>query len=547
MSLVSQVSDSLFSYARFWGVDPSVVRSPSKREIGLVAMLAVTPLLSACPGSVDPPVGPRVSVVSPVSGREYASPLEVALEASSPVGIDSVRALLDGVEACSWDGDASLYECSVPVEAGSRSLEAVAVDTGGASVSRSVSFSVVGSSCEVNPAVAYWDGLGGDSPDVDVSALGSDCSLTATNVSYDGYESAGVSASWLSRLRRGYDAEFMDAVHSRLMGRGMSVEKAQEWFDGYGADGSISYDNWLVALRNIEEHEKAISRGWLDPELDQFLTPRNLPILTHWFIEDFALPRTNDDGSMKEGVRNVSYMDWSGPGGEWFGFPQLAGLAPEGEQRGQDFNGFDFSSYWPVVLDEHGGVVQAHHSFPFPSLVRRVIPLYFDWPDNYDHQVPLESVVGRDYSGDTLGVSGITWHATHGNGPAPDADGYFRPDGLPIAPGGFVMPSNASTSGSLGQLLFNVSTINVDPRDPRDPEGLVNYDVVVEAPSGEWPGAVDSFLRDGFDQIDVFYEYPGTDLNLMVIDYRVNRPVFEGSEFVGWDHSGHLPLGPTPR
>jgi hypothetical protein len=174
MSILQALADSASLYARSWGVDVSAFRAPSKRELGLAALLAATPILSACPSVDPPPSGPRLSIVSPVSGREYVSPLEVSLEASSPVGIESVRALLDGSEVCSWEGDRSSYECLVPAAAGSRSLEAVAVDAGGARASRFVSFSVVGPSCEVNPAVAYWDLIGGSSG-VDVSAIGGDC------------------------------------------------------------------------------------------------------------------------------------------------------------------------------------------------------------------------------------------------------------------------------------------------------------------------------------------------------------------------------------
>lgn len=70
MSLVSKLLDPLATYARSWGVDPLAFRSPSKREVGLAAVLSAAPLLAACPdpsgnGGVNPPPPPPpVGIVS---------------------------------------------------------------------------------------------------------------------------------------------------------------------------------------------------------------------------------------------------------------------------------------------------------------------------------------------------------------------------------------------------------------------------------------------------------------------------------------------------
>lgn len=197
-------------------------RTPARVALRLAAVLASSLFLAACPTIAPPSSGARVSVVSPVSGAEYVSPLEVLIEASSPAGIDSVAAFLDGVAVCAWEGDAASYGCSVDAPVGSQVLEAAAEDAGGVRVSQSVSFEVVPAVCEVNPIEQIASDAG--VPYEWVSILGEDCEVDADEL-------------W-------FVSEFLPDLRSRTTDR-----IAQTYRKFADDDGTIAPDERLVLER----------------------------------------------------------------------------------------------------------------------------------------------------------------------------------------------------------------------------------------------------------------------------------------------------------
>jgi hypothetical protein len=342
MSLASKLLDPLVSYARFWGVDPSAFRAPSKREVGLAAVLAATPILAACPdpngGGVNPPpAGGAVSISAPASLNSGV--LDVAYRVDRD--FDRCRLRLHGVTVA-VDENVSAGDHVIsfprlrpnetyPVDVLCSDADGFTHDRGQITQgeyrfsmddfkSRTVNVRVGDlESCSFDPVQEYATSKG----NLPVSAFAPLDEGCFWNASVDGDRDSLEFVlpeeiemiDWLSSEARseGMTDHTIETLLARTAGLETLLSRSLVWWE---LDPRIWEDEIAFAQRGWDLYRANVSRGWQDGSFP--LDYRILGLKNEHWPEDYQMPGVRADGAediigipLNPGMIGLSFLNLS--------------------------------------------------------------------------------------------------------------------------------------------------------------------------------------------------------------------------------------------